>query len=42
MPIEERILKLPEILSDLGMSNTSEYVMDSIPEDFLYLPDLFC
>ena len=34
--------KLPEILSDLGMSNTSEYVMDSIPEDFLYLPDLFC
>ena len=42
MTNDELIVKLPQILFDLGVANTSDFVMESLPEDFTYLPDLFC
>ena len=33
---------VPQILSDLGVANTSDFVLQALPEDFTYLPDLFC
>ena len=40
--IEHNTSKFPEILTDLGNSNTSEFVLDSNPSNFLFLPDIFC
>ena len=42
MTIDEQIMKLRQILFDLGVANTSDFVLQSLPEDFTYLPDLFC
>ena len=42
MTIDEQIMKLRQILYDLGVANTSDFVLQSLPEDFTYLPDLFC
>ena len=42
MNIEAEIEMLPQLLNDLGTANTSRFVLDSIPDDFLYLNEIFC
>ena len=41
MDLETEIASLPQILQDLGFANTSEFTLESMPQDFLYLNDLF-
>ena len=36
------ISMMPELLTCLGNANTSDDVLDVIPDDFLYLNDIFC
>ena len=41
MSIDKQINDLTELLTCLGNANTSEFVLDNIPKDFLYLNDIF-
>ena len=41
MSIEDQITNFTEILTCLGNANTSEFVLDRIPKDYLYLNDIF-
>ena len=41
MTLEEEIAALPQILTDLGFANTSEFTLKQIPDDYLYLCDIF-
>ena len=40
MSIDNQITNFTELLTCLGNANTSEFVLDQIPKDFLYLNDL--
>ena len=42
MTIEEEIAGLHELLTSLGNANPSEFPLESISPDFLYLNDIFC
>ena len=39
--IDDQIINFTELLTCLGNANTSEFVLDQIPKDFLYLDDIF-
>ena len=41
MTLEEEIAALPQLLKDLGFANTSEFTLEQIPDDYLYLCDIF-
>ena len=41
MNTDDLITDLSEFLTCLGNANTSEFVLDKIPNDFLYLNDIF-
>ena len=41
MTLEEEIAALPQILTDLGFANASEFTLKQIPDDYLYLCDIF-
>ena len=41
MSIDDQITNFTELLTCLGNANTSEFVLDRIPKDFLYLNDIF-
>ena len=41
MTLEEEIAALPQLLTDLGFANTSEFTLEQIPDDYLYLCDIF-
>ena len=41
MSIDDEITDLSELLTCLGNANTSEFVLDRIPNDYLYLNDIF-
>ena len=42
LSIDAEISMMPELLTCLGNANTSDDVLDVIPDDFLYLNDIFC
>ena len=42
MAIEEEIAGLHKLLTSLGNANTTEFVLERISPDFLYLNDIFC
>ena len=39
--VEKELTMLPELLSDLGTANTSDFILKQIPSDFLFLNDIF-
>ena len=41
MSIDDEITDLSELLTCLGNANTSEFVLERIPNDYLYLNDIF-
>ena len=41
MSIDKQITDFTELLTCLGNANTSEFVLDQIPKDYLYLNDIF-
>ena len=41
MTIDDQIASLSELLTCLGNANTSQFVLDRIPNDYLYLNDIF-
>ena len=41
MSINKQITDFTELLTCLGNANTSEFVLDQIPKDYLYLNDIF-
>ena len=41
MDIETEIACMPQLLQDLGFANTSEFTLNTIPDDYAYLTELF-
>ena len=41
MSIDDQIGKISELLTCLGNANTAQFVLDRIPNDYLYLNDIF-
>ena len=41
MVIESEIAALPQLLNDIGVANPSEFTLDQIPSDFMYLSKIF-
>ena len=41
MDIESEIAALPQLLNDIGVANPSEFTLDQIPSDFMYLSKIF-
>ena len=41
MDFQSEIACLPTIMNDLGFANPSEFTLEHIPQDFLYLSDIF-
>ena len=41
MDIETEIACMPQLLQDLGLANTSEFTLNTIPDDYAYLTELF-
>ena len=42
MDIQSEINGLPKLLNDIGVANPSEFTLEQIPSDFLYLDSIFC
>ena len=41
MEIESEIAGLPQLLNDIGVANPSEFILEQMPSDFLYLQTIF-
>ena len=41
MDIESEIAGLPQLLNDIGLANPSDFTLEQIPSDFLYLAKIF-
>ena len=41
MDIGSEIAALPQLLNDIGVANPSEFTLDQIPSDFMYLSKIF-
>ena len=41
MDIQAEIAGLPQLMKDLGTANPSEFTLNQIPEDFMYLQKIF-
>ena len=42
MDIQSEINGLPKLMNDIGVANPSEFTLEQIPSDFLYLDSIFC
>ena len=41
MDIKSELLGLSQLLNDIGLANPSEFTLEQIPSDFLYLSKIF-
>ena len=41
MDIKSELLGLPQLLNDIGLANPSEFTLEQIPSDFMYLATIF-
>ena len=42
MDIQSEINGLANFMNDIGVANPSEFTLEQIPSDFLYLDSIFC
>ena len=42
MDIQTEIDGLPKLMNDIGVANPSQFTLEQIPSDFLYLDSIFC
>ena len=42
MDIQSEINGLPKLMNDIGVADPSEFTLEQIPSDFLYLDSIFC
>ena len=40
--IQSEINGLPKLMNDIGVADPSEFTLEQIPSDFLYLDSIFC